>query len=89
MQAMVVVVSTTLEEASPTAAVGEAAPVAMTSSRVEEVEAAGKFALNLTRPLFAHDNVNERTDRMIKQTRTTDSSREDTIVRKYLAASFI
>jgi len=86
---VVVVVSTTLEEASPTVAVGEAAPVAMTSSRVEEVEAAGKLALNLTRPLFAHDNVNERTDRMIKQTRTTDSSREDTIVRKYLAASFI
>lgn len=63
MQAMVVVVvSTTLVEGSPTAAVEEAAQVATTSSRVEEVEAAGKFASSLTRPTFAHDNVNQRTD---------------------------
>lgn len=80
-------VSTTLEEGNPMEAVVEAAPVA-TSSRVavDRVEAGGKLVMNLTRPTFAHDNVNERTDRMTKQTRSTDSSREDTIVRKYLAA---
>jgi len=92
---MEVVVNTTLVEGSPTAAVEEGARVAMTSSRVdrvdrvEAVEVAGKLVINLTRPTFAHDNVNERTDRMTKQTRSTDNSREDTIVRKYLAASII
>lgn len=78
--------STTLEEDSLTA-VGEAAPVATISRvAVDRVEAGGKLVMNLTRPTFAHDNVNERTDRMTKQTRSTNSSREDTIVRKYLAA---
>lgn len=78
--------SITLEEGNPMEAV-EAAPVATTSKVVvDKVEAGGKLVMNLTRPTFAHDNVNERTDRMTKQTRSTDSSREDTIVRKYLAA---
>lgn len=80
-------VNTTLEEGNPMVAVEEAAPVATTSKvAVDRVEAGGKLVMNLTRPTFAHDNVNERTDRMTKQTRSTDSSREDTIVRKYLAA---